>query len=796
MKHSISSFFTSRRAAIWMLVVYSVLMAVATLVEKFYGTPTAKAAIYYSPIFILLHLLMILNFVGITWKNRLFRPTKLSYAAIHLALIVVLAGALVTHLFSKEGIMHIREGEKTSQVLLKKGNHQEAFALPFEIELLDFQLVRYPGSQSPSSYESYLRIHIDGHTRTEKIYMNNVLDLKGYRFYQASYDPDELGTILSFNHDQAGRRITYFGYTLLFMGLIASLFDPNARFRKLWKQMNRPVAVVLIAMLSLQAPSASAQQALIAPQHAEQFGMLPIQSHHGRIIPANTFASELVRKFKIKKILGNLSADQFLLSVLSHPSQWTAVPIVEVKDENIAAHYGWTTPRISYQDAFGSDGRYKLTSAIEAIYHKDPSERTRHDKEMLKIDDRINLLHALLSGDMLRIFPNPADSIGQRWMTPGETQVVKGNEPAQSLWHSYLHEVVKATQSGDWSEADRQLHHLHRYQVENCPSSLIHSEKLRTEALYNRLNAPRICQFGYLISGILLLVLALAYSSKSHLSKKASQAAKVLTAVILLFFLLHTAALGMRWYISGYAPWSNSYETMLSLAWAGTLCGFIFGRRHPLVRALATLFGGIVLFVSGLNWMDPQITPLVPVLKSPWLMAHVASLVMSYGFLGISCMIGTAYLLLSLSSKPNVKQLLPQLTLINEISLYLGTTLLTIGIFLGAVWANESWGRYWSWDPKETWALITMVVYTAVLHARWFKKSNTDLAFNLASQTAFLSVLMTFLGVNYFLSGMHSYGSHDALANIPWWAYTLFLLIFIVPAALAFANRARTNRRR
>ena len=792
MKHKILSFLISKRAAVISLVIYSLLMALATLVEKFYGTPVAKALIYYSPVFILLQALMIANFIGITWKYKLYTRHKISYSVIHLALIVILSGALVTHFFGKEGILHIREGEKTAEVILKRGEKQEAFTLPFEMELLDFKLVRYPGSQSPSSYESYLRIHIDGQTRDEKIFMNNVLDLKGYRFYQASYDPDEQGTILSFNHDQAGRRITYFGYSMLFIGLLGSLLDPHSRFRKLWKRMNQPYTVVLIAaMLTLNVQPASAEGALIAPEHAEKFGLLPMQSNNGRIIPINTFASELVRKFKVHKMLGNLTPDQFLLSILAYPSDWSIIPLIEVKDADIATQYGWEGQRISYRNAFDTHGQYLLTSVIEEIYHKDPSERTRQDKEMLKIDDRINLFHTLLSGRMLRIFPNLNDTVQLRWMAPGEAELASSLTEILPTWHQYLQEVRAAGKSGNWQQADKLLDEIYHYQFYNCYGNLIHPKQLQTETLYNKLNLPRVCQFGYLILGMLLLVLVLINGSKDRSTPKWRIVYNLLSCGILVFFLIHAATLGMRWYISGYAPWSNSYETMLSLAWAGTLCGFIFGHRNPVVRALATLFGGIVLFVSGLNWMDPQITPLVPVLKSPWLMAHVASLVMAYGFLGISCMIGTTYLLLSISDKPATKRHLAQLTLINELSIYLGTTLLTIGIFLGAIWANESWGRYWSWDPKETWALITMVIYATVLHIRWFGKGDTDLAFNLHTQLSFLSVLMTFLGVNYFLSGMHSYGSHDALANIPWWAYLIFLLVFVLPGTLAYWKQSK-----
>jgi cytochrome c-type biogenesis protein CcsB len=200
---------------------------------------------------------------------------------------------------------------------------------------------------------------------------------------------------------------------------------------------------------------------------------------------------------------------------------------------------------------------------------------------------------------------------------------------------------------------------------------------------------------------------------------------------------------------------------MVYVSWASVFAGLLFVRRSTITFALAILFAGIILFVSGLNWMDPQINLLVPVLKSPWLMFHVAIIVAAYGFFGISCLTGITNLIMqSIGGKKHsmLVERVKELTIINEMSLWIGLALMSIGTFLGAVWANESWGRYWGWDPKETWALITIVVYAICLHLRLVKKWDNVRLFNLASVIAFLSVLMTYFGVNYFLSGMHSYG--------------------------------------
>lgn len=264
------------------------------------------------------------------------------------------------------------------------------------------------------------------------------------------------------------------------------------------------------------------------------------------------------------------------------------------------------------------------------------------------------------------------------------------------------------------------------------------------------------------------LLLIISFISMFRKQKWTGYFTWILCVGIVLCFAFHIYGIGMRWYIAGYAPWSNSYETMVYVAWATILGGLLFVRKSLITFALATLFGGVILFVSGLSWMDPQINPLVPVLKSPWLMFHVAVIVAAYGFFGIGCLIGLTNLIMMSFPKKNglLIMRIQELSIVNEMSLLVGLALMTIGTFLGAVWANESWGRYWGWDPKETWALITMIVYAIVIHLRLVKKWNNVWLFNLTSVLAFSCVLMTYFGVNYFLSGMHSYGQNDDVQGI------------------------------
>lgn len=802
MKEKLYRFLASYKATILLMLLYAFLMALATVIEKNQGTPVAKAIIYYSPLFLLLQLALVVNFLCVTIRHRLFSSGKWVYLLLHGAFVVILTGALLTHLFGQEGMMHLREGEKSDLIMMKSGDGQTGHTLPFEVELIDFELIRYPGSQSPSSYESKLRLHVDGEKTDKKIYMNNVLDLKGYRFFQASYDADEKGTILSVSYDVAGRTVTYCGYALLFIALLACFLEKNSRFRKLGRQLNSLRFLVLSGSLCLLgcASYANAHSLVIPASHAERFGALPMQSINGRIIPVNTFASEVLRKLQAGQTVDGLTSDQFLLSLLVAPTEWAHKPLIKIEEPEIVQYYNWQQGRISYRDAFDAAGFYKLGEKVEEAYVKSPEARTRFDKELMKLDEKINTLHQLFNFQLVRLFPISTDTVYHRWHAPGDDLADLSAEDSLSvisLFRQYRTEVQKAVATGEWSKADSALEAIHQYQQKNNTGLDISADKIQAEINYNKQNLLSHCKKGYLILGGLLLVFSFSGWIRRNEKTWEKRVRTLLSVGVLLCFVLHTYSLGMRWYISGYAPWSNSYETMVCLAWASVLGGLLFAKRSFIAFSLATLFGGVVLFVSGLNWMDPQITPLVPVLKSPWLMFHVATLIAAYGFLGISCMIGTTNLIASAFITRQNRDLLSaritQLSIINEMSLLIGLALMTVGIFLGAIWANESWGRYWSWDPKETWALITTIVYAAVLHIRWFWKKENDRLFNLLSQLAFLSVLMTYFGVNYLLSGMHSYGSNAGLSALPWWVYLLCVLFFLLPGIAAYASASSRN---
>ncbi len=794
LKKALSSYYTM----VILLAIYAMTMAVATAIEKFHGTPAAKEWIYHSIPFIVLHGLMAINFIMSSIHYNFFTRKRAALTVVHGAFIVMMLGAMVSYNWSMEGILHLREGEVSDEIYVSENGQTSYHKLPFSVELEEFNLHRYPGSQSPSSYESNLLIHIDGSINRELIYMNNVLDIKGYRFYQASFDSDEQGTVLSVNKDVAGRNITYTGYALLLLGLIMALLSKNSRFNSLRRKLKslRSLSATAIAIL-LGASSLQAQNSTpnaielienypVSKAHAAAFGELPVQSTRGRVMPINTFSSEILRKVHKSSELESMNSDQFLLSYLMMPELWAQYPLIAVPSKDIAATFGIDplAEVCRYIDLFDQNGSYKIQPYLSEIYNKEAKDRNTFDKDILKLDERVNTLYQLSGHKLLNIFPKDNDP-NHKWYAPGDDlSIFTGQDSlfVSRIMDWYIEESYKALGTNDWSQADRVLGMIRTYQDARDTSHVLDHKRLKAEITYNKLNIFKWCKMGLLIfGGILLVIGILGLFKPSRFGKAIS---KLLTVGVFAIFLYQAAGVALRWYISGNAP-SNSYETMILVSLAVVMAGLIFAYHSTIAFALASIFGGVILFVSSLSWMDPHISPLVPVLKSPWLISHVTTIIIAYGLMGISFLIGvTNMILLSIKGRNElINTRIKELTIINEMSLWLGETFLTIGIFLGAIWANESWGRYWGWDPKEVWALITMVIYAIVLHSHLTKKLNNVWCFNFLSTISFASVIMTYFGVNFLLSGMHSYGNTEGLDNL---IYYLIAIASIV-AALSFA---------
>ncbi len=639
--------------------------------------------------------------------------------------------------------------------------------LPFRLYLKDFQLERYPGSESPSSYASEVVLidEAEGVERDVRIFMNNTLLYKGFKFFQSSYDQDEKGTILSVNYDLWGTWISYISYILLGLGFVLSLLNKNSYFRFLAQRLKQSSAkaVVLALLVTGISFGASAQTdngtniPSIDPQLSESFSKLWVQSVDGRFKPLSTMNSEIVRKLSRKSSLYGKSADEVVLSMMTYSEIWQTLPFVRVDSKELAAELGISGKTISVQQMFDAQGNYRIAEEVRAAFSKPAAFRNQMEKDYIYLDERISICFMVFRGTLFKVFPR--ERVEDPWYSPGENAAEYTGGDSIFI-KSGFNLLIQSIQNGNNSEALEVLNAVDNFQQKYGGDLLPGQAKKDAEILYNKVNPfERIFPY-YLLFGFLLLVVLLANIFRQKplpvLLKKSFYYA------IVLLFVVHTAGIIIRWYISGRAPWSNGYESVVYVAWAAMFAGILFGRKYPMVIATAAFLSGVSLFVAHLNWMNPEITPLVPVLKSYWLTIHVSIITASYGFFGLSAFLGILVLILIIirrnSNESKVNHFIDQLTSINEMSVTVGLYFLTIGTFLGGVWANESWGRYWGWDPKETWALITIMIYSFIAHMRLIPSLKGVYNYNMASVFGFASVLMTYFGVNYFLAGLHSYG--------------------------------------
>ena len=716
----------------------------------------------------------------------------------------------------------------------------KVYELPFSVKLNDFIAKKYPGTEaSYLSFESQVTVNDTEKNENfdARIYMNHVLDYRGYRFFQASFDQDELGTVLSVNHDFWGTWISYIGYFLLYIGLMAILLDKNTRFgdikRKLAKISEKKASLVSIFLLSC-AFGVNAQEQHVHEQfnpeqldsliqhykvdadHAVKFGRVIVQDAGGRMKPINTFASELLRKVSKSDTYNDMSADQVLISMTMFDEAWYNVPIIYLKRGNdslrAVAGIEKDAKYAALANFFDSRGNYKLTDILDEAYRE--AVPNQFQKDFMDIDKRINLLYSALTGQILKVFPVPGDK-GNKWISYPEASQYSGTsiDSIKNVLPAYFNSLATAAETGDYKLSESLLQGLNIYQKKYGGEVMPTEDKIDAELLYNKYDIFKKLFEWYMYAGFLMLVfvvLSIFYNN----SKPVRRTVKVFYYVVLTLWLLHTAGLIVRWYISGHAPWSNAYESVIYVGWATMLFSILLGAfnarsvfnwvsvfssllwikkkdQSQLTVAAGAFVTAIVLMVAHWNWTDPEIGNLVPVLNSYWLMIHVAVIVASYGPFTLGMILGLlAMILMLFANNKNREKLdlnIKEIVYITEMALTVGLVMLTIGNFLGGQWANESWGRYWGWDPKETWALVSIMVYAFVIHMRFVPALRGSWIFSFFSVLAFASILMTYFGVNFYLTGLHSYASGEI--RTPMYFFWMALGVIILGIASYFKYR-------
>ena len=711
-------------------------------------------------------------------------------------------------LFGGSGVrgepVRLQTGE--ADLVLSFGSKE--LTLPFGLELIDFTVERYPGSRMPSGFSSEVIIHDKGKgiERPFQIYMNHILKYRGYRFFQSSFDEDEAGSVLSVSHDP-GTIPTYVGYLLCVVALIFNLFNPNSRFRKLAKRISaNHAAMILLFVLGfgfLTSASVLAQDSTddavalvrnIEKLHSREFGRLIVQDTRGRMKPLNSLSHEIMHQLGYPNRFLEVHPDQLVLALWLRPQLSQSLPLIPVTNSTLKRRLGMTPSETHIavtQMKNAQTQENRLRSILQSAESKDARKRNAAEQEALDIRERIRFCHLIGQGGLFRIFP-VAEVPTQRWTAyVGVSQLLDSTQaaPVLKLAEAYQSEIENALVTDQWHRASTALLDIQAWQTQYGANVLPSSLQSRVEIFYNEIGIfHRVALWAFMM-GLALLVFETIQMLRYF--KWLGRMAWLSSFGLVVCFVFATGGLILRWIAAAHPPWSNKYESVIYISWTILLAGVVFLRQSRMALAGAGMLSGLLLTISKTASFDPRITNLHPVLKSHWLITHVSVITASYGFFGLGAVLGliTLVLLLFRGHKREQGLASPMLAMnrVIEQSLLLGLVLVTIGNFFGAVWANESWGRYWGWDPKETWTLIVILIYTVVLHMHLIPKFNTPYALATGSVLAFSTVVFTYVGVNLYLSGMHSYAAGEK-PTLPIGFYLGIALILLI---IVFAGRKK-----
>lgn len=734
-------------------------MAVATIVEKSQGTDYVHAHYYGAWWFILLWAVIAALGAFYIIKRKVKRASTL---ALHLSFIIILAGALLTHISAKRGMIHLRIGQPTDSYLMadEDGEGMKEEKLPFSLCLQNFEAKMHDGTQAVADYSSKFTV-VDGNEKSEGLVsMNNIYSHRSYRFYQSSYDEDGKGSVLAINADPFGIPVTYTGYALLFLSLIWMLLDPKGGYRQLLASPLLKKGALGIALLlsvgNLQAAETGALDHAVLPKEtAEKFGELNIL-YNDRICPVQTYALDFCKKIYGARSYKGLTAEQVLSGWIFYGDEWAKEPFIRVKSGELKSTLN-LPDYCSVSQFFNKDmGGYTIGQYVQEYYN---GAQDKFHHQAGDIDGKIQLIMDLRRGVSLKVLPytftknvratkeNPFIKAGTTtWFSPTD-KLPYAVEKQHALYitnvFSLLYGDVKA---GNIDRVNIFFDKMKKYQQISGGNSLPSSTQYKAERINNAFPFATVLFMVNLTLGFIALFYTIYRMTKKREVKVLDIALPILLVVS---FLALTFGLILRWIISGNVPMSNGYESMLTVAWFVMLIAIFMQFRIRLVMVFGFLLSGFFLLVSHINQMDPAIGQMMPVLNSPLLSIHVSIIMMSYALLSLTFICGIMGICMRSHGE--------ELQALSRVFLYPALTCMGFGIFIGAIWANVSWGNYWSWDSKETWALITFMIYAVVVHTQSLPVFRKPLVYHIYITLAFLSIAMTYFGVNYFLTGMHSY---------------------------------------
>ena len=739
-----------------------VCMAAATIVEKSQGTDYAHAHYYGAWWFILIW--AVLAALGAFYIIK--RKVKCaSTLALHLSFIIILLGALLTHVSAKRGMIHLRIGQPTDTYMAQdeeQGMKEEK--LPFSLCLQKFEAKMHDGTNAVADYSSKFTV-IDGDDKSEgEVSMNNIYSHRSYRLYQSSYDEDGKGSVLAINADPYGIPVTYTGYALLFISLVWMLFDPKGGYRKQLKSPLLKKGALITALIlsmgniqTLHAESATGnlQNAVLPKETAEKFGELHIL-YNDRICPVQTFALDFCKKIYGARSYQGLTAEQVLSGWVFYGNSWANEPFIKIKSGEMKT--AMNLPDYASLNTFFNRemGGYTIGQYVQEYYN---GQQDKFHQQAADIDGKIQIIMELREGISLKVLPytftkNVKATKDHSFIKAGTTtwfspvdKLPQAVEHQHALYiknvFSLLNGDVKA---GNTSRVNEFFVKMKKYQEVSSGNSLPTATQYKAERINNAFPFATILFMANLTLGFI----ALFYTIYRMMKKREIKVLNIALPILLgISFLALTFGLALRWIISGNIPMSNGYESMLTVAWFVMLISILMQLRIRIVMVFGFLISGFFLLVSHINQMDPAIGQMMPVLNSPLLSIHVSIIMMSYALLSLTFICGIMGICLRSHGE--------ELQALSRIFLYPALTTMGFGIFIGAIWANVSWGNYWSWDSKETWALITFMIYAVVVHTQSLPVFRKPLVYHIYITLAFLSIAMTYFGVNYFLTGMHSY---------------------------------------
>lgn len=739
-----------------------VCMAAATIVEKSQGTDYAHAHYYGAWWFILIW--AVLAALGAFYIIK--RKVKCaSTLALHLSFIIILLGALLTHVSAKRGMIHLRIGQPTDTYMAQdeeQGMKEEK--LPFSLCLQKFEAKMHDGTNAVADYSSKFTV-IDGDDKSEgEVSMNNIYSHRSYRLYQSSYDEDGKGSVLAINADPYGIPVTYTGYALLFISLVWMLFDPKGGYRRLLKSPLLKKGALITALIlsmgniqTLHAESATSnlQNAVLPKETAEKFGELHIL-YNDRICPVQTFALDFCKKIYGARSYQGLTAEQVLSGWVFYGNTWANEPFIKIKSGEMKT--AMNLPDYASLNTFFNRemGGYTIGQYVQEYYN---GQQDKFHQQAADIDGKIQIIMELREGISLKVLPytftkNVKATKDHSFIKAGTTtwfspvdKLPQAVEHQHALYirnvFSLLNGDVKA---GNTSRVNEFFVKMKKYQEVSSGNSLPAATQYKAERINNAFPFATILFMANLTLGFIALFYTIYRMTKKREIKALNIALPILLGVS---FLALTFGLALRWIISGNIPMSNGYESMLTVAWFVMLISILMQLRIRIVMVFGFLISGFFLLVSHINQMDPAIGQMMPVLNSPLLSIHVSIIMMSYALLSLTFICG----IMGICMRSHGNELQD----LSRLFLYPALTTMGFGIFIGAIWANVSWGTYWSWDSKETWALITFMIYAVVVHTQSLPVFRKPLVYHIYITLAFLSIAMTYFGVNYFLTGMHSY---------------------------------------